>query len=278
RRGVLGPLMRPRMQSRLRHLLADARLRFAISPAMAEAYRARYGQPFEVFQNTLDVAARAAFAKPEPTVGDPAEILYVGSIFPNAQLDSLVECARAVVRLADQGERVRLVISSPSGHAGRYRHRLPDHPAVIVEPTIRDDDSFFRRIAGADLLLLPVNFDADSVRFICYSMPTKVPAYLISGTPILAYGPSETAQVAYARDGGWARVVGERGVEGLAAAMLELLTDMPARRRLVTAAQETARRNHDVRQVRSRFQALIAEAAGVRPPRPAHSSSEQVSP
>lgn len=261
RSGLLGPLERARMNRHLDRLIGAATTCLAISPAMAEAYGVRYGRPFTPFQNTIDTAARSPDPAPEPTVGSPAEVLYVGSIFANAQLDSLIDCARAVAALNDAGRPVRLRIASPLDHAARYRSRLELHPAITIEDTIRDDETFFRRIREADVLLLPVNFDADSVRFIRYSMPTKVPAYLVSGTPLLAYGPAETAQIAYARDAGWAQVVDRRGVEGLGKALAELLDDGDLRRRLTAAAGATARANHDAATVRSGFQAVLRAAA-----------------
>ncbi len=102
---------------------------------------------------------------------------------------------------------MRLTIVTPREHAARLGARLALDPVIRFELPIDEDEAFFRRIATADALLLPVNFSDESVRFIRYSMPTKVPAYLTVGTPILAYGPTETAQVNYARKAGWGELV-----------------------------------------------------------------------
>lgn len=264
RTGLLGPLERGRMNRQLSRLFNSATECLGISSAMAEAYEARYGRPFAAFQNTIDTARWGTYARPDPVPSSPAEILYIGSIFPNAQLDSLIDCARAVAALAEAGRAVTLRIASPLGHAQQYQDRLEIHPAIRIEDTIRDDETFFRRIAGADVLLLPVNFDEASIRFIRYSMPTKVPAYLVSGTPMLAYGPAETAQVAYARSGGWAEVVDRPAVAAVTQALARLLDDLPLRRRLVAAAAATARANHDSATVRARFQDVLRRAAGGR--------------
>ncbi len=259
RSGLCGPVQRLRMQAHLRRFFASATRCLAISDAMAEAFEERYGAHFEAFQNTIDISACAPPVKVDLAAGRPADILYVGSIFANAQLNSLIDCAEAVSRLTARGHDLRLTIASPSGHSERYRHLLEVSPAVRVEGPIRDDDAFFRRIAMADLLLLPVNFDNDSVRFIRYSMPTKVPAYLISGTPILAYGPAATAQVAYANRDNWAITVETPGVEGLAEALLAALRDIDIRKRVVERARATAVCNHDAAQVRMRFQQCLCE-------------------
>lgn len=260
RRGLLGPLVRREMERRVQITIDTARVRLGISPAMCRAFEIRYGHPFEAFQNTVDATRWAPLAKQDVSVGTPADILYVGSIFPQAQLDSLVACCRAVAALAQSGFAATLTLSTPSGHAERYRNRLAIDPAIRIVDTIRDDETFFRRIAQADLLLLPVNFDADSIRFIRYSMPTKVPAYLTAGAPIFAHGPAATAQIAYAIESGWAMVHSEPGLDGLIAAMRRALTDLDARRQAMAAARATALRNHDTTQVRELFQARIAAA------------------
>ncbi|MEC7292569.1 MAG: hypothetical protein VXV73_03625, partial [Actinomycetota bacterium] len=45
--------------------------------------------------------------------------------------------------------------------------------------------------------------------------PTKVPPYLISNTPIIAYGSNQVAQIKYALDHEWAHVVDKRDLKKL---------------------------------------------------------------
>lgn len=257
RNGLLAPLQRREMERWVQHFFDVAAVRMGISPAMCAAYEERYGHQFVPFQNVIDTTLWSKVVAADQSISQPADILYVGSIFPNAQLTSLIECCRAVVALNDRGMNVRMTISSPSGHTERYGDQLVTHPCIHIEDTIRDDEVFFKRIAQADILLLPVNFDEESVRFIRYSMPTKVPAYLTVGTPILLYGPMATAQVAYGADSKWGFVVDEQGVDGLTEAMCKLLSDMDLRNSLSTTAQRVARENHDAKNVRAQFQDML---------------------
>ena len=255
RGGLLSPLARARMERLLHQVLGAASLRLGICDAMCEAYMARYGVPFETFHNAVDVERWQSIPRRQNPV---KEVLYVGSIFPVAQLDSLVHCCRAVAQLASEGMQIRLSISSP--HAERYRDRLLVSNAVALSDGIADDAGFFRRIAAADVLLMPVNFDAHTVRYIRYSMPTKLPAYLFSGTPILAYGPEEVAQVRYVKESGTAHVVSSPGVENLAAGLRALLSDPERARQLGARARAVAIERHDLRVVRPRFQQALAAA------------------
>src|SRR5207253_6847317 len=120
------------------------------------------------------------------------------------------------------------------------------------------DAGFIQALQSAAALLLPVNFDDESVDFIRYSMPTKVPAYLASGTPIVVYGPPNVAQIEYASQEGWAHVVTEQDITALSAAMDRILHDDALRDRVSTRALDLARRNHALPVVREAFQNAIA--------------------
>lgn len=264
RHGLLARGERKIMERRLAGLFTQAAECLAISSEMADAYARRYGRPFRHFQNTIDVSRWSKAAKSDLTVRRPAELLYVGSIFPNAQLDSLVDCAEAVAKLGREGYPIKLRIASPSGHGERYRHRMAIHPAIQIENTIADDESFYRRIAAADTLLVPVNFDADSIRFIRYSMPAKLPAYMVSGTPILVYGPPEVSQVQYAMNGKWGHVVDKRNPVQLESGIRAILEDTQLRRRVSAAASSLAVRNHDAAVICPEFQSVLAGAARIR--------------
>lgn len=263
RDGLIGPFQRWRMQRWLRHFFAVAEMPLGIGTAMCEAFGTRYGRLFVPFQNTLDVARWSAASKADLAVGRPARLLYVGSIFANAQLQSLVDCATAVRDLNAVGRGVRLSIASPEFLVEPHRDRLAVDPAIVIEPPITDDTAFFARLAEADALLLPVNFDDASIRMIRYSMPTKVPAYLVSGTPVLVYGPPEVAQVRYALDRAWGHVVSHRDPALLRAGIRAVLEDQTLRGHLSRSARAVAAEEHDAVRVRRRFQDVLRQSAGM---------------
>ena len=261
RGGAVAPLLRLRMERLLGKLVDAADARMAISEAMATVYSARYGRPFISVQNAVDFDAFPPSDPKSAPSNSPAHILYMGSIFDNAQTASLIDIAEAVARLSAAGRPIRFDLYSPAFLAERLRARLEIAPAVRLHDTIADDATFFRMIHDADMLVLPVNYDGDSIRLIRYSSPTKLPAYLASGTPILVYGPLSVAQVAYAQTEGWGLVVGERNPDTLSRSIERLLDDAPLRKRVAARAQEVARRNHDLAVVRQRFRDTLCAMA-----------------
>jgi glycosyltransferase involved in cell wall biosynthesis len=157
---------------------------------------------------------------------------------------------------------IQMHIHAPADHLAAYRERLATSPAVALLPQFASWDDYYRAIVAADVLLLPVNFDPVTAQYVKYSMPTKVPEYMLSGTPVLVYGPAGVAQVEYARREGWGSVVSTRGTAPLIEGIRELLGDLTLRERLTQRARELARARHDLGTVRSGFQAALIAAAG----------------
>ena len=260
RGGLFSPWQRRKKERLFQQLMDVSAARFAICDSMAEAYRCRYGQPFLSFQNAIDVGVWQRYAKDPGVVIYPIRVAYFGSILPFAQLDSLVDCCRAVQALADSGFSVGMEIYSPTLLAEQYRDQLVVGNAISLHDTLSDDTEFFDTLGAVDILVLPVNFDGYTIEFIRYSMPTKVPAYLTVGTPILAYGPAGVAQISYAAAAGWGMTVTERDAGQLQQAIKRLVLDIPLRTELSKRARATAAARHDAAAVRADFQAALTHA------------------
>jgi len=261
-RGLFAPLERARMHRLLGDNLANAVATLGIGDAMCRTFSERYARSFVAFQNCVDISRWGALARTDAaTRGKPLNVLYFGSVLPNAQLQSLIDLCQSVARLNAAGTPVRLSISSPSFCVEPYRDRLIVDPAISFVPPTEDDAEFFGALSAADALVLPVNFDEDSVAFIRYSMPTKVPAYLASGTPVLVYGPRGVAQVDYAVEHGWGHVVSNRDANELDAGLSKVVLDLPLRESLHRRAQVVAAERHDSANVRTAFQDLLTRIA-----------------
>lgn len=112
--------------------------------------------------------------------------------------------------------------------------------------------------AEADFLYLPYDFSAESIRFIKYSMPTKAPEYMISGTPVIVFGPGETALVEDAVQNKWAMTVTQNNVDRLAEAVAALVKDIGLRKQIADKAIGIAETNYNSEKVRNRFREVIA--------------------
>ena len=259
--GIFSPIITPAHHSAFRSAIQSASARIAIGEDMQREYEQRFGMPFTHLQNALDVedvTKQVASAPPTPA---PPRLIYIGSLLPFSQLQSVIDCANAVRRINQMGTPARLEIYAPQKLYRQHTAAIsPDENIHFLDAPENDAD-FFRILASATVLLMPVNFDADSIRFIRLSMPTKLPAYLAAARPILFYGPPGVAQIEYARRHDCGLLVDSHDEGLLTAAIIQLLGDPALRQRLSAAALESALARHDAVAVRHHFQQILSHAA-----------------
>ena len=258
--GLLGPLVRARVLREFHDLLDRAAVRMVISDAMGEEYRRRYGYPFLTFRNALDMDEWSATARQTWAVSRPSIMRYVGSMLPEAQLSALRDVCESIDVLRTEGCDVTLSVHSPASQVRPLQDWGFSTDVLRVAPPPRAED-VPRLLASADVLLLPFNFDPPSLRYIRLSWPTKVPAYMVSGTPVLVYGPPGVAAVSYAAREGWGEIVSDRNAASLQAGIRRVLSDGRHREALGRRALALARQNHDVVRTRREFAAALGAGA-----------------
>jgi glycosyltransferase involved in cell wall biosynthesis len=257
RRGLVGPIIRRTVMKEFHSLLRKASARLVISTAMAEDYKIRFGYSFLPFHNALDLNEWRSRSKKSWHASHPFVVRYAGSIIENSQRDALRDIVHAVSELRRSGNDVEMWIHSPA-HQRQYLVRMGFEGLHLAEPP--PPESIIELLTTADLLVLPFNFDSGSADYIRLSMPTKVPAYMASGTPVLVYGPKNIAAVQYALDEGWAYVLSQPGVAGVQSRLQRLMSDESLRQSLGRRAQSIAVERHDAARVRAEFQAVLAGA------------------
>jgi len=259
--GLYGGYIRRNYTRLFENLLPRTAVRLGICPTMAQTYQKRYRLTFSDCQNTIDVAHCSSVAMGRTEVGRPPRLIYVGSILETSQYQSLIDICEVVKNINEHGKQLRFDIYASHRLFGQLRSTLEIHPMIRFHDAPTDDLTFFKLIGNADILALPVNFDARSRRFIRLSMPTKVPTYLASGRPILVFGPSGTAQVDYAKKEKWGYVVDQRDFDQLKHAIIHLLEDPSLRQRLHDKAIQVASQNHDIDLVRTQFREHLRRGA-----------------
>jgi len=257
--GLLGPLFRAKTDRSFRTLVARATATLAISQPMADVYHLRYGREWQVFHNPVDIAKWATTRRRERSQRGTFGLVYAGRVGQGIE-SSLVDVCLAVEELKRRGLDLQLDVFTPSRSAAAAL-LLTSFDGVHVHDAI-EDERMPEALAAADLLVLPYDFSGKAAEFACLSYPTKAPAYMATGVPVLVYAPREHALALDARDKRWAFVVDTPGVEGLITAIRKLASDEVLRETLAERAVATCESVHDARVVRRRFRAALARAAG----------------
>jgi len=236
-----------------------ARLRYCISQAMCTQYQARYGFEFSALHNGINPQQWSEKGIEPKRAGEPFRIFYSGSISENGNLQSLKDVSEAVAGLAEQGVPIRMEVAT---HTTGFSFRpLIERPPHVTFCELVPYADLPRRLQEFDLLLIALNFDDVSSRWLRYSMLGKVAEYMISGTPVLLYGPQTNASIAYAVSEDWGYAVTDRGQLSIQAALQRLIADDGLRMSLASNARRIALRDHDITSMRGDFQSAVCEAA-----------------
>ena len=257
------PALHAQMDRSLRQLLEGAAAQLSICKAMSQAFEERYGVTFAPIANcVVEAEWQTAIEQTasQKTAQRPFTIRYVGSLAEDMTLESILDVGRAVSALQFE-HSVRLEIHTRK----LWRDKAEQHFSGLSGVQFYDSNlsiaDYRKVLTGADCLLIAYNFDANSIRYVKYSMANKLPECLASANPVLVYGPMEVATVAYAAEIDGTQVVGDRNPDQLKAAIVELIGDPERAKAMGKAAQAHAFTHHSASRVQTYFYGLLRSAA-----------------
>lgn len=239
----------------LRRIYAEARVRVAISHEMSQEYEQRYGLPFDVLHNGAD----DELFDGEPRGSEDGFVVrYVGSLLRIQHWNAIEDVCEAVKRLNAEGIRARFEIYCDRW-TQKHAQALADdkyvfHMGFAAKPGL------YELLRSADLLVLPAAFSGTGGYSYNLSMPTKLPEYLASGAPTLAYGPRGMASIELCLRNGIGTVVSERSVSGLTETMRNIANNRDEFRRKAAKDRAFTRANLSGVAAREHFRELIARA------------------
>jgi glycosyltransferase involved in cell wall biosynthesis len=238
-------------------LLNKIDLHLSISDAMSVEYRIRYGHEFAAFHNTLDLKIWMPNKKLDLNLDKNGKtILFSGRIGTGIN-KSLFEVASATEILNQKDNSVKLHIQSPNIDK-KTLNLLKKYKSVVINHPI-EYSSIPKLYSKADILVIANDFSKKGIRYLKFSMPTKAPEYMISGTPVLVYASSETALYKLFEGNKLGHCVSMRSVHDLTDAINKLLSNIQYREELSNTAVNYAIEHFDSDKVRTKFQQLLVD-------------------
>jgi glycosyltransferase involved in cell wall biosynthesis len=171
----------------LREVWQNASLRFSICDELAQEYNRRYGErEYHVVTDGVEFAPRV----PRERDGLNYRVYFAG-------LFNFPYCANGLALLDALGEiqqqkpeaNVNAFFRSGSLPREMYRSSFTNFK---VGAYIKDDE-LLADLTDADILYLPLPFEATYDRYVKFSLSTKLVTYLGSGLPIVYHGPRDSA-------------------------------------------------------------------------------------
>lgn len=256
-KGLFKNYWHKKIDNEFRILLDKASVLMSISDEMAHEYKIRYNKDFITFHNAIDIGFWEKHQKTSYELSDSPTILYAGRIGLGIET-SLELITKAIERVNDELKiSVKFILQTQG------KPKWIDNYKSVVHNNFVSYNDLPKVFSEADFLLLPYDFSKKSIKYIRYSMPTKAPEYMISGTPIIIFAPEVTAIVKYAKEDEWAKVITENKISEISESIKLLIKNKELRYKIAQNAIKTAEENHDSTDVKSQFKEVIISVAEI---------------
>lgn len=219
----------------------------SISDHMGAEYQKRYGSPFKTYHNPVDLDFWESKGDVEPFSTLEYSILYAGRTgFGIAT--SLKSFADVVERFNENSEiRIKFYIQTAEElvWTNNYKHTI--HRKLIPYEKLPE------LFQSMDFLLLPCDFSEKAIKFLKYSMPTKAPEYMITGTPIIIFAPEETAIFQYGNEANWAFTINSDDPDIIYSRLKEIVSNNELKKLISQNALALAKARHSREVVSKEF-------------------------
>ncbi len=232
----------------------------AISDAMAQSYKKRYGREFLYLANAIDFEKWSPVVKVQGTKNKPFIIRYIGATTQNMNFDSILRFAEAVDGL-DCNLNVRFEIWTQAFWADSLKTPLSHFSNVKLKVGFVSNEAYREALQTADCLLLAYNFDDLSTSYIGLSMANKLPEILASEIPLLVHGPKSVATVAYCDTLDCTTIVSVADVSLIQEAIMEHAKNQKFYAQRATKGRQIALEKHNLKVERKKFYKLLLDTA-----------------
>ena len=238
-------------------ILKEATRVLCMTEAMQDHYERKYGIRGDLLPHTIshqDLLSAPSGILPSQTA--KPTVLFIGTVSPPMNLDALKTLASAAELLPPEYE---MIFCTPSSIASLRDMGISIKRLQIKYLSRPEVQALQSRV---NILIAPLshkNCSSDEVRTV---FSTKLLEYLVSGRPILIFGPAGCYHVDSARNGNWAHVLTEDNPVALAKAIVEVTKNDRLSSRLVHGALKEAKTRDAKLFGEKLYQWVIADASG----------------
>ena len=251
--GIAKRLVKKRISKEIDIVFRNSIGQFAISNSMAEEYERRYKKKFITFHNCIDYNFWGEFSD-QPNKFESKKnftMLYAGRIGLGTST-SLLLLANAI-SLINESNKAKI----------KFEIQTNDEHHFVVEALKKFTFTVFNKrvdylklpekFSSVDILVLPIDFDEANISFIKYSIPTKVPEYMATGTPIILLAPKNTAIHKFFDNSDMALIISEKNINLIKEKIEFFLNSPNLRKSYANTAKQYSFEHFNCIKVRSKF-------------------------
>jgi glycosyltransferase involved in cell wall biosynthesis len=234
-----------------RRLLDQSTILMSISDEMAKEYKLRYNKDFITFHNTIEIQFWEKHQRSSYKLNENPTILYAGRIGLGIE-DSLELIAKSIESINEElNISIKFILQTNIRPSWINHYRNTSHSEFIAYKDLP------KTLSESDLLLIPYDFSPTAIKFIKFSMPTKAPEYMITGTPIIIFAPEETAISKYASKYNWGKVITKNNLSDVSDGIKQLIQLEDLRELYSKNAIRIAVKNHNAINITNKFRDTI---------------------
>lgn len=192
--GPLSDFHRRKLTVRFHKVFSESKCVFVISEYMAKAYFDKFG----VTCNTLVNCARVDLRRRPVRTNECLRFVYSGGLHLGRYL-SIIQFAR-ILKIAASKLNVTYQFDVFSGQGLDKNKEYEFHENSINFQGGVDWMALQDELISSDFLLHVESFEPENVRKTMFSVSTKLPEYLSSGSCVIAYGPKDVASIRFIKD------------------------------------------------------------------------------
>jgi len=250
KRGLFSYHWEKRIDRDLKELIRSADLFLTISEAMKDDYQKRYLKNSVAFHNPVNLDLYRN--DKDVCIKNVTRILYTGriGIANKKSLSLFIDTIESTtfpipvefhIYSPDYHNNLKLI----KGKKKIFMHKPVDHPIIL------------KLLSEFDILLLPLDFTKEGVRFARLSMPSKASEYMASGTPIIVMASQETALAKHAIFHRWAVVIKAASQKAIKSTIFQLIENEDIRKDIATKAKNYADAHFCKKKINHTFFTLI---------------------
>lgn len=186
---------------------------FTSSEKMAKEYSIKYNRNFICFPNPVKIVN---------TTNDTSQCKYPNVVFTGKvgwhNSMALRDMVMAIEQMNKNGKVLYFDIytDTKSEEIANSLGKLPQ--SVRIHKPVPNNE-IPPILAAASVVYLPISIDSQTAKFTRYSMSTKMGEYLVSGSPMIYYGPEGIAMTEFLLDKNCSELVTSRGTDVLVQAL-----------------------------------------------------------
>jgi len=219
-------------------LLRKAVLRFGACAAISLEYEMRFKMQFLPYQNCPESSIWVSHSRSNWTAASPFKFVFTGALYSSCNINSVIEFSNAINALNNTSSSSYLFeIHTNTNINSHLLTIINTLKGCSIHPITPVQNKIASIYGTSDALFLPFDFNIEAIKASAFSFPTKLPAYMLSKSPIFAYGPAQIASIKYISDNNAGHVISSHSsIQILAQEIQNFKTNQSLRKRIAISA------------------------------------------